>query len=415
MLDKRLTIFAPDFKPKRGGVAEYAYQLALGLSKAGCLDRVVTTVAQNEHGKYGFVVTEAGEGYGRKWGERRGDSVPVLRKANSFVCLCRDLFFWYRELLNLLRNREHAHVLFTSLYGRPIRLVLSACLKLGIRFSVVFHGLDLIRIAQRNPSYLDDVCTGADVVVFNSEATRALFGRLHTALPQTSYVLHPGINPAQLDAAQRVSCRELERKFDVDMQGKTVFLSLARLVERKGIDIALRALAPLLDTSDSCRYIIAGDGPEYNALKAQVEALGLCDKVRLTGAVTDAEKYGLLEAASIFVMPNHTRSGKDFEGFGISFVEASYFENVVIGGRSGGAVEAVAEGKSGFLLDVDREGAEERLRALAARLLDDPNRVAELSKQGRQYVLEHFQVSRLVADFAHWLRRTKGMSAPFEE
>jgi glycosyltransferase involved in cell wall biosynthesis len=236
-------------------------------------------------------------------------------------------------------------------------------------------------------------------LVFNSEATRELFRDIQDSRANNYYILYPGINPDQIDSAESTPISTLEHRYDADLKKKTVILLLTRLVKRKGIDIALRALAPILDASDECLYVIAGDGPEYDTLKTEVYARGLGDSVKLTGEVTDAEKYGLLEASTFFAMPNHTRGGDDFEGFGISFIEASYFENVVIGGQSGGAVEAIAEEKSGFLLDFEEEGAEKELRALMRCLLDDPDRVEELARRGRNHVLDRFQAPELVAEF----------------
>jgi len=391
-----MTIFASNFKPHQGGIAEYTYQLANGLYEAGCLDRVVTTVSQDTERSHRFNVV----GVERQLGDRWGDSIPILRKLNSFLYISKKKLLLYRTIFNLIRTRQDQHVLFTSLYESESKKVVSVCAKTGIRFSVVFHGLELIRLQKYNPSFLDKVCEGANLLAFNSKATKNLFTQLRSRPPEKSYILYPGINPAQIDSADSTPAYDLERRYNVDLRDKTVILSLARLVKRKGIDIALRALAPILNSSDEYRYIIAGDGPEYDALRSEVMARGLGDKVTLTGYVTDAEKYGLLEASTLFVMPNHTRGGENFEGFGISFIEASYFENVVIGGRSGGAVEAISEGESGYLLDFEKEGAEKELRTLIRRLLSDPDRVEEFARQGRNHVLECFQAPELVAEFA---------------
>jgi glycosyltransferase involved in cell wall biosynthesis len=271
---------------------------------------------------------------------------------------------------------------------------------INIKISVVFHGLDLILLNEKRPSLIDEICEYANLIVFNSNATRELFEQIQSFYPEKSYILYPGINPTQLESVESASTATLEKQYDINLKGKTIVLSLARLVKRKGIDISLRALAPILDSSNQYHYVIAGDGPEYDALKTEVERRGLGDKVTLTGWVTDAEKYGLLKASTLFVMPNHTRGGDDFEGFGISFIEASYFENVVVGGRSGGAEEAISEGESGYLLDFEQEGADEKLRALLNRLLANPNQTEKLAKRGRAYILERFQAPELVAKFA---------------
>jgi len=392
-----LTIFTSNFKPERGGVAEYTYQLANGLYEVGRLNRVVTTVPQDSKCSYQFDVVEMNE---KRLGKRLGDSVFFTRKLNSFRYLYKQNLLSYRTALSLFREWWGRHIIFTSLYRDTSKYVLSKCIKVGLEFSVVFHGLDLILLKDQDPYFLDQVCNQASLLIFNSEATRELFGRLKSYSDIQSYILYPGINSTQLDSAEKTSSRALERRYNLDLQEKTVILSLARLVKRKGIDVAFRALAPILNESDRYRYVIAGDGPEYDVLKSEIEARGLHDKVTLTGDVTDTEKYGLLRDSNIFVMPNHTRSGNDFEGFGISFIEASYFENPVIGGRSGGAVEAISEGKSGFLLDFERKEAGKELRALVRRLVNNPDRIEKLASQGRSYVLERFEAPELVADFA---------------
>ncbi len=392
----KITIFTPNFKPERGGVAEYTYQLANGLHETGQLGSVITTVPQNSEREYQFNVVEVDTE--RKLGKRRGDFISVSRKLNSLIYIIKEKFTSHRSFLALLPEYWNNHILFTSLYRKESEFVISRFIECDLDYSIVLHGLDIIQLERKG--LLGEICQNARLVIFNSKATRELFGRVQSHSVDESYILYPGINPDQIGSAERTSVSTLERRYGVDLQEKTVILSLARLVKRKGIDIALRALAPILDASDRCRYVIAGDGPEYDALKSEVEARGLGDTVTLTGEVTDKEKYGLLEASTFFVMPNHTRGGDDFEGFGISFIEASYFENVVIGGRSGGAVEAISEGKSGFLLDFEEEGGEEELRALMRRLLDDPDRVETLARQGRSHVLERFQAPELVAEFA---------------
>jgi len=382
-----LTIFAPDFKPERGGVAEYTYQLAHGLSDVDSLDRVITTVPQPHDADYGFDV------FSTRNREPGQSSRSLIQKA-------KNRFYSKWAFFSTLLKTSGTHVLVTWIHGLESKRFIRKCIKYDVSFSLVIHGYDIILLSRRDPSFLEKICAQADALIFNSEATRSLSTHLLSSPPQQSYILYPGINPAQLDAAPKTPASVLEDRYDVNLREKHVVLSVARLVKRKGIDIALRAIAPLLEASDSCRYVIAGTGPEYDQLKSEADELGIADKVRLTGEVSDAEKYGLLNASSLFVMPNHTRGGDDFEGFGISFIEASYFGNVVIGGRSGGAVEAISEGTSGFLLDFEEDGAEEELSDLLRRLLSDLERIDELSQKGREFVLRNFQAPELVADFA---------------
>jgi glycosyltransferase involved in cell wall biosynthesis len=380
------TIFAPNFKPMRGGVAEYTYQLAAGLNQIGCLDRVITTVPQENASRYNFdVFSVRDKSYSKA-------QPSVVRKIRT-----RIFSFWAFFLTVLKKSR--IHVIITWSQGIESKKFISKCIKYNVSFSVVIHGYDSILLSKHDPALLEKICAHADLLIFNSEATRELFTHRLSFHPKQSYILYPGINPTQLDAASKTSTEVLENRYDIELEGKTVILSVARLVERKGIDVAVRAIAPIVDSSESCRYVIAGVGPEYDALESQVRALGLADKVRLTGEVSDAEKYGLLQTSSLFLMPNHTRGGDDFEGFGISFIEASYFNNAVIGGRSGGAVEAISEGESGFLLDFEQDDSESRLRDLIGRLVSDPKYISQISEQGHHYVINNFKYPDLAYNF----------------
>ena len=74
-------------------------------------------------------------------------------------------------------------------------------------------------------------------------------------------------------------------------------------------------------------------------------------------------------SASLFVMPNRTMPDGDTEGFGLVFLEANACGRAVIGGRAGGAVEAVKDGESG--LQVNGEDVAEIAGAINRVLGDD--------------------------------------------
>jgi phosphatidylinositol alpha-1,6-mannosyltransferase len=89
----------------------------------------------------------------------------------------------------------------------------------------------------------------------------------------------------------------------------------------------------------------------------------------LAGALDDAELLAAYRSASLFVMPNRTMPDGDTEGFGLVFLEANACGRAVIGGRAGGAVEAVRDGESGLL--VNGENVAEIAEAIKRVLGDD--------------------------------------------
>ena len=145
-----------------------------------------------------------------------------------------------------------------------------------------------------------------------------------------------------------------------DLEGQLVLLTVGRLVERKGVDAALRTLAALGDRLTSWRYLIVSDGPFRAQLERLTKELGLADRVVFTGYVDEADLPLLYNASDIFLMPNRQLPEADggslsVEGFGIVFLEAAACGKPVIAGRSGGAVHAVEDGINGLLVDADSD------------------------------------------------------------
>ena len=155
-----------------------------------------------------------------------------------------------------------------------------------------------------------------------------------------------------------------------DLEGQLVLLTVGRLVERKGVDAALRTLAALGDRLGSWRYLIVSDGPFRAQLEELTDELGLADRVVFTGYVDEAELPLLYNASDIFLMPNRQLPEADggslsVEGFGIVFLEAAACGKPVIAGRSGGAVHAVKDGINGLLVDADSDELSDALLNLA--------------------------------------------------
>jgi phosphatidylinositol alpha-1,6-mannosyltransferase len=88
-------------------------------------------------------------------------------------------------------------------------------------------------------------------------------------------------------------------------------------------------------------------------------------------------------------MPCRTRgAGLDVEGLGIVYLEASASGVPVVAGRSGGAPEAVQQGRTGLV--VDGRSADQIADAVS-RILEDPELAARMGAAGRQWILERWR------------------------
>ena len=133
-------------------------------------------------------------------------------------------------------------------------------------------------------------------------------------------------------------------------EGPFVF-ACGRLVDRKGFDKLVEAWPSVVAAIPGIKLLIGGKGPLGAALKEHITDLGIQDNVQMLGWMNEdvmAAAYGL---AAVFAMPNRTMPDGDTEGFGLVFLEAAAMGTPSVGGRAGGAVDAIIDGKTGILVD----------------------------------------------------------------
>ena len=166
-------------------------------------------------------------------------------------------------------------------------------------------------------------------------------------------------------------------------EGRKVLLTVARVAERKGHDLVIRSLPGILQECPDTLYLIVGKGPDRERLEKLAQELGIDKSVKFCGFVPDEVLPDYYRMCDIYVMPNREvfDSTDSIEGFGISFVEGSACGKPVIGGKSGGAVEAVADGFSGFLVDPD---STEDFTEKTLKLLQDDELRTKIGRQGRK-------------------------------
>jgi len=155
-------------------------------------------------------------------------------------------------------------------------------------------------------------------------------------------------------------------------------------MKRKVQDELIRALPEIHRTAPMSRLIMVGEGSYRKDLESLVSKLGLADFVYFTGKVTQDKLSKWYAAGDIFAMPCRTRMGGwDVEGLGIVFLEGSATGLPVIVGDSGGAIDAVIDGETGYL--VDGRNTSEIARRLAY-LIANPDVAKSMGAAGRNWV-----------------------------
>ncbi|MGY1600632.1 glycosyltransferase [Geodermatophilus sp. SYSU D00815] len=175
--------------------------------------------------------------------------------------------------------------------------------------------------------------------------------------------------------------------------GRPRLLVLGRLVERKGQEDAVRALA---DIPDAELVVVGGppadrlDGdPEVRRLRAVAEGLGVADRLCFTGSVARADVPAWIRSADVVLAVPW------YEPFGITPLEAMACGRPVVATAVGGLVDSVAEGVTGDLVP-PRDPA--RLAEVVSALLADHARRAAYGAAGVERARARYRWSRVVAD-----------------
>ena len=256
---------------------------------------------------------------------------------------------------------------------------------------VTFHGeLEPSMCRPLRPgTVFDHALRRADALVACSHAVQA---DLHQVLPEAigrSLVIPNGMEPPQRQAPPiSVSPPEL--------------LCVARLVEGKGIDIALRAFAEIRAALPDARLTIAGDGSDRARLEQLAEQLGVSPSVRFLGWKRSERCLELLGASSLLLVSSLS------EGFGLTALEAAWMRRPVVASRTGGLVEVVEHGVTGLLVTPGDAG---EMAAAALELLQDLPRCRSFGDAAQQRARERFGLARQVEAYATLFRRLASSEA----
>lgn len=178
---------------------------------------------------------------------------------------------------------------------------------------------------------------------------KKLFYHNQTISLQKIVVLHNTIDPYLIIPKHFEKPNYLFDRFNIDISTKVIF-TLTRMDSSeayKGYDITLKALHHLKNRIGKYVYILGGqsDVNEKNRINRLIKNYGLEDSVILPGLINESELSDFFLMADLFVLPSRK------EGFGIVFIEAIANGTIVIAGNRDGSVEALLNGKIGFLVD----------------------------------------------------------------
>lgn len=253
---------------------------------------------------------------------------------------------------------------------------------------VSFHGADATVDAGSLKKRYVETFELADLIIARSESLLAALADLgcppeKLRLHRTGVSLTMGV--------------PIVRTTPVD--GDFRFVQASRLIEKKGIDVAIKAFAHFAREFPHSEFIIAGDGPLKKRLESLARELGVQHQVHFAGFLPQKTLHELYERSHVFVHPSQTGLNGDQEGVPNAMLEAMVTGMPVIATRHGGIPEAVEHGRSGLLV------AEKNVAELTEAFLAvgrDGSLLQELSLAASERVRTHFdrqKQARLLEDY----------------
>jgi phosphatidyl-myo-inositol dimannoside synthase len=377
-----ILFIAPDFKPLTGGIAEYTHQIAHHLQLAGNSVTVLSPQMSNDEVFDSNCLYEV----------QRFNYDDI--KSNRI----RRYLATYKAIKKIAGRKPIDVIIMNGLISES-HICWLASKSLGIPYCFFTYGPEVIHRGGIKVEFKRNlVLRGACKIFCVSSFTQKLVEKLGVQHSKTA-VLHAGVSIDKSRIMPDKSSSPVVEK--LGLQNKKVILTLSRLIERKGIDKTIEAMNIVRYKIPNAIYIIAGAGPYRETLENLVKINHLEEYVIFAGYIPDDEKDSFYNACDVFAIPNRELSDGDVEGFGIVFLEANAFCKPVIGGRSGGATDAIVDGETGFLVNPTDV---EEIAAAIVRLLNDENYAKQIGLQGRKRVEEDFNweviVSRMQTDLA---------------
>ncbi len=303
-----------------------------------------------------------------------------------------SMLFALRQLIRMERpDVIHAHwilpqgliaVLIKYLYRVPV--------------IVTAHGADAFAFRGQVATWLKWFAVAkSDAWTTNTRATGEAIG-LAASLPAPD-VIPMGVDVDQFSGGCPTTLRGELRSDDL------LVLFVGRLVKKKGCYSLLEALSLLRDDLRARTTLwIVGQGGEYDGLHSFAMRLGVVQKVRFWGAVSNHLLPDFYAAADLFVAPSIQVDSGDTEGQGVVLLEAFAARRCVLSTRVGGIAEVVTDGATGLLVEPN---APRELAAAMELLLGDESLRNRLAENAFQRVDQQYRWENIVAAFETLYRR----------
>jgi glycosyltransferase involved in cell wall biosynthesis len=280
-------------------------------------------------------------------------------------------------------GRLHAHFLHT-----PASVTRYAAMLRGLSWSGSAHAKDIWTTPEWEKREKLACC---DWLVTCTSANQAHLAAL--APPDRVQLVYHGVDLERFPHATSI---RPGRRDGSDAEDPVILLSVGRLVEKKGTDVLLEALARL-PAALHWRLVHVGGGPLKRALERRARALGIDARIEWRGAMAQRDVLQAYRAADLFVLASRVARDGDRDGLPNVLLEAQSQALACVATRVSAIPELIENGVTGMLVDPE---STDQLAQQIARLIRDPALRAEIGRAGQARTGARFAFEQNLAPLA---------------
>ena len=231
------------------------------------------------------------------------------------------------------------------------------------------------------------VLSNVEKIIANSNFTKNLAIEIGVDAEKI-VVINPGIDPVR--DLNKKSVEKVESLLRVK---SPKLITVSRFDKRKNHEKVIMAIRNLKQIYPDIVYICIGYGDEEKNIKKLVKELNIETQVMFFKDISENLKNALVAQSDIFVMPS-IRHKTSVEGFGIAYVEAAQYGVPSLGGKDGGASDAISHDKTGLICDGNN--LDDIYSSLNSMI--ENKKYIELGKNAHQYVSK-FQWDKTLEEY----------------
>lgn len=245
-----------------------------------------------------------------------------------------------------------------------------------------FHGSDVTANYDRNIDKYKSIFNKSDLITVNSNFLKDKVVKL--GCKKEKIVRLPvGVN---LDTFKPNNNQNRVDSFNI--------LSVARLVEYKGLKYSINAVSKLIAKypNKNIHYYIVGAGKEKSSLQELIDKLKVGEDITLEGGKKREEVINYFNFSDIFVLPSINYHDGRAEAQGLVLQEAQAMKLPVISTNVGGIPEGIINNKTGFI--IEDKNIEEIINKVEF-FINNKDKITEMGIEGRKFVANNFDQHKL--------------------